>query len=738
MSKREGKSRTSRSLATTLVAVFLVLSLGAVVVSYIPQLLIFIQERQRSISSQQELVAKEAAITVANSVQGEFEELEVVVGVSDLTALSQEEQRAVLRGLLGLDPHLRQLILLDSQGRELVRTSRLAEAASRELTDRVESDWFAQVRRGNRYISPVYVDEASSEPMVVIAVASTDVFGDFRGVLMVEVTLKFMWDLVGSLEIGEASLAYVVDRQGNLIASGDISRVLRGENVDHLGLVGQFMQSPAPAGEAVTGEMTGINGEAVAATYVSLGVPDWAVVIELPLAEARQAGIQNTMLLIVIMVLMAGLNGGLVIFIVRRLTAPLLSLTETAIRIAGGETGLQADMAGSSEVLGLARAFNSMTTQLRDLIGGLEERVAARTRELEQRTIYLEASAEVARAASSILDVDQLVQQVVELIHQRFGLYYVGLFMVDEVGEWAVLRAGTGEAGQAMLARSHRIKIGEGMVGWCVANGEARIALDVGEDAVRLATTDLPDTRSEAALPLRARGQVVGALTVQSDRPAAFDQEIITVFQSMADQVAVALENARLFAESQEALEAAGRAYGELSREAWTSLLQARPDMGYRSAERGIITVDQSWRPEMLQALQEKKIVRGDGADKGAKVPLAVPIKVRGEVIGVLDTYKPADEGGWTDEEVALLETLTDQLGEALEGARLYRDTQRRAAREQLIGYIVNRMRSAVDMDTLMQTTIREVAAALGATSAFVQLGVGAEVAGNGDEDEQK
>jgi GAF domain-containing protein len=721
-----------------LVAVFLVLSLGAVVVSYIPQLLIFIQERQRSVSSQQELVAKEAAITVANSVQGEFEELEVVVGVSDLTALSQEEQRAVLRGLLGLDPHLRQLILLDSQGRELARTSRLAEAASRELTDRVESDWFAQVRRGNRYISPVYVDEASSEPMVVIAVAATDVFGDFRGVLMVEVTLKFMWDLVGSLEIGEASLAYVVDRQGNLIASGDISRVLRGENVDHLGLVGQFMQSPAPAGEAVTGEMTGINGEAVAATYVSLGVPDWAVVIELPLAEARQAGIQNTMLLIVIMVLMAGLNGGLVIFIVRRLTAPLLSLTETAIRIAGGETGLQADMAGSSEVLGLARAFNSMTTQLRDLIGGLEERVAARTRELEQRTTYLEASAEVARAASSILDVDRLVQQVVELIHQRFGLYYVGLFMVDEVGEWAVLRAGTGEAGQAMLARSHRIKIGEGMVGWCVANGEARIALDVGEDAVRLATADLPDTRSEAALPLRARGHVVGALTVQSDRPAAFDQEIITVFQSMADQVAVALENARLFAESQAALEAAGRAYGELSREAWINLLQTRPDMGYRSAERGVITVDESWRPEMLQALQEKKIVRGDGADEGAKVPLAVPIKVRGEVIGVLDTYKPAAEGGWTDEEVALLEMLTDQLGEALEGARLYHDTQRRAAREQLIGYIVNRMRSAVDMDALMQTTIREVATALGATSAFVQLGVGAGAAGDGDDDEQK
>ena len=703
MSKREGKSRTSRSLATTLVIVFLILSVGTVAVAYVPQLLIFIQERQRSISSQQELVAKEAAITVANSVRGEYEELEVVVGVSDLLSLSQEEQRAVLSGLLGFDPHFRQLVLLDSQERELVRVSRLAEVASRPLSDRVESDWFAQVRQGNRYISPVYVDEASSEPMVVVAVAVTDVFGDFQGALMVEVTLKFMWDLVDSLEIGETGLAYVVDRQGNLIAFSDISRVLRGENVGHLDLVSQFMQSPVPVGEAMGGEVTGINGDAVAATYVPLGEPDWAVVIELPLAEARQAGIQNTMILIVIMVLMAGLDAGLVIFVVRRFTAPLLNLTETAIRIAGGETELQADLEGSSEVLGLARAFNSMTTQLRELIGGLEGRVAARTLELERRSTYLEASAEVASAASSILGVEQLIQQVVELIQQRFDLYYVGLFMVDEVGEWAVLQAGTGEAGQAMLARSHRIKIGEGMVGWCVANREARIALDVGEDAVRLATADLPDTRSEAALPLRARGQVVGALTVQSDRPAAFDEENVAVFQTMADQIAIALENARLFAESQAALETAGRAYGELSREAWVDLLQARPDIGYSSGEQGVVQVEGAWQPAMEQALLEGVIVRSDADEEAI---LAMPIKVRGEVIGVLGTHKSAETGDWTEEELLLLETLTDQLGEALEGARLYRDTQRRAARERLIGSVAARIREVLDMETMLKTAV--------------------------------
>ena len=704
MSKREGKSRTSRSLATTLVVVFLILSLGTVAVAYVPQLLIFIQERQRSVASQQELVAKEAAITVANSIQREFEGLEAVVGVNDLVSLSQEEQEAILRGLLGFDPHFRQLVLLDSQERELARASRLAEATSHQLTDRVESSWFVQVRQENRYIGPIYVDEASSEPMVVIAVATKDVFGDFQGALMVEVTLKFMWDLVGRLDVGEAGLAYVVDKQGNLIAFGDVSRVLRGENVAHLDLVSQFMQNPVPAGEAVTGEMTGINGEAATATYVPLGVPDWAIVIELPLAEARRPGIQNTMLLVLIMVLMAGLNGVLVVFIVRRLTAPLINLTETATRIAGGEIESRADMAGPAEVVNLARAFNSMTGQLRESIGSLEERVVTRTRELEQRTAYLEASAGVARAASSILDVDQLIRQVVELIRQRFGLYYVGLFLLDEVGEWAVLQAGTGEAGQAMLARSHRIKVGEGMVGWCVANGEARIALDVGEDAVRLATADLPETRSEAALPLRARGQVVGALTVQSDRPAAFDQETIGAFQMMADQVAVALENARLFAESQAALETAGRAYGELSHEAWIDLLQTRPDIGYRSGEKGVVQVEGAWQPAMEQALMEGVVVHGDGDDEEAA--LAVPIKVRGEVIGVLGTHKPAEGGDWTEEELLLLETLTDQLGEALEGARLYRDTQRRAARERLIGSVAARIREVLDMETMLKTAV--------------------------------
>jgi GAF domain-containing protein/HAMP domain-containing protein len=413
------------------------------------------------------------------------------------------------------------------------------------------------------------------------------------------------------------------------------------------------------------------------------------------------------------------------LFIARNIATPLANLAETATQIAAGGLERAAEVEREDEIGTLAQAFNSMTAQLRWLISGLEQRVADRTRELEQRSAYLEASAEVGRAATSILETDRLIGQVVELIRDRFGLYYVGLFLVDEPGEWAVLQAGTGEAGRAMLARGHRLQIGGGsMVGWSIANAQARVALDVGEDAVRLAMAELPDTRSETVLPLRSRGQVLGALTVQSTQPGAFDQDTIVVLQTMADQVAVALDNARLFAESQATLEAMHHAYVELSREAWAELLRARPDLGYRSDEHGVTSAGDIWRPEMERALQEGEIVQGDGADTEVKRPLAVPIKVRGDVIGVLDTYKPGDVGEWTPEEIALVETLAEQLGLALDSARLYQDTQRRAAREQLTREITDKMRSVTGVEDIIQTAVDELSRVLGTSRTFVRLGV--------------
>lgn len=169
---------------------------------------------------------------------------------------------------------------------------------------------------------------------------------------------------------------------------------------------------------------------------------------------------------------------------------------------------------------------------------------------MTKRTVQLQTAADVARAATSILDINELLPNVVELIHDHFEYYYVGIFLVDESREWAALRAATGTMGERMLEEKHRLKLEDSsMIGWCIAHKQARIALDVGEDAVRFANPLLPLTRSEMALPLIAHGDVIGAMTIQSDKPAVFSKVDITALQTLADLVANAIENARLFTE---------------------------------------------------------------------------------------------------------------------------------------------------------------------------------------------
>lgn len=172
--------------------------------------------------------------------------------------------------------------------------------------------------------------------------------------------------------------------------------------------------------------------------------------------------------------------------------------------------------------------------------------------QVERRALQLQAASEVSRLATSILDPERLIRQVVDLVRERFDLYYVGLFLLDRTGEWTgepqrwlVLRAGTGEAGRQMVEQGHRLEVGgASMVGWCAQNRRPRVAHDVAQDPVHRPHPLLPETRSEIAVPLRVGDTVVGVLDAQSAQPGTFDEDLVTVFQTMADQLAVAIENA--------------------------------------------------------------------------------------------------------------------------------------------------------------------------------------------------
>ncbi len=351
----------------------------------------------------------------------------------------------------------------------------------------------------------------------------------------------------------------------------------------------------------------------------------------------------------------------------------------------------------------------------------LEARVEERTRGLERRAMQLQAAADVGRAATQYHDLDQLLTATTILISERFTFYHVGIFLNDEKGEFAVLRAANSEGGKRMLARAHKLKVGEvGIVGYVTATGDPRIALDVGRDAVFFNNPDLPETRSEMALPLTVGKKILGALDVQSTVEGAFTEDDITILKVLADQVAVAIENAGLFADVQTALDNTRRAYGEVSRSGWRYLLQQRKaEFGYASLP-GVdfVPVSGESSPEANQA-----IVSGESVVGNQNTTLYVPVKIRGEAFGVVRLDKPQDSGSWTKDEIENANSLAEQLGQALESARLYNEISQRAERENVISEITSKINASIQLDSILRSTVQELGHVLGDSEIILQLG---------------
>ena len=409
--------------------------------------------------------------------------------------------------------------------------------------------------------------------------------------------------------------------------------------------------------------------------------------------------------------------GILWVFTHRVITRSLSKLLSVAQQWRAGDLTAQVDLQSRDEFQQLGDTFNLLSTELNQSLKGLEKTVAERTLILQRRARQLQAAAEVGRAAVTIRDLDILLTEVTRLISIRFDVYHVGIFLLDEAGDYAILRAANSPGGKQMLQDHYRLNVEkQGLVGYVSRRGEPRIATDVETDLVHYKNPYLPETRSEIALPLSVGGKILGVLDVQSSRASVFSQEDASILQIMADQIAIAIDNAHLLAESRQALEVSRKAYGELSREIWQKFLTSQGILAYLStkSDSGAAISPNEWYPELTVACESGEVVRAENNS------IAIPITLRENVIGVFRLQKNDEEGAWTQEEIDLMQSITDQVSIALESARLYEDTQRRAERERLAGEISARMRETNNPQEILQTAVRELRQALQTNKAQV------------------
>ena len=688
--------------------------LFAVVLSFTAQVNPFFE--QSSVESLK--TANQATLSNANLwLKSNVRALQQIALLPEVISMEADLQRPALKALSATHDYMYLVSTTDLSGKNLARSD---EEAAKDYAD---SDWFRKAVKGTPVAFQTEVGPTSGQPSLVVAVPIFGVDGQIAGVAMFASELTELLKEVSrgegqpSLEFGDTGYVFLIDERNQVIAHPDPIYAAELRDLSTYPPVAALRR-----GEQGIVKFTDDQGVHWRA-YVNQFENGWGVIAQQTEAEMLasfrtsqqvSAGVSLVGLLFLL---------GVVWLTVRQSLYPVRSLIETASAISDGDLSREAPVESEDELGFLAETFNRMTRQLRESISGLEDRVARRTADLERRSNQLQAAALVSKEAAGIRDVHQMLSQTTQLISRYFGFYHAGIFIFDEAREYAVLQAANSEGGQRMLARGHKLRVGQvGIVGYVADVGMPRIALDVGEDAAFLNNPDLSLTRSEMALPLKARGQVIGVLDVQSIDESAFTVEDIETLQVLADQIALALDNARLLKESGDALEELRILYGQRTRQAWMEYLE-RSVISYRYSRTGLISggnlpssgnqaVDDEIGVVMEPVLRTK-----DGQHE-----LLVPITLRGQVLGSLVLRREKDQKPWSRAELGMAVDLIAQVLPALENARLLEEIQNRAQLESLVGQVSSRIQSSLDLETVLKTAVQEIGSVMNATRVQIRL----------------
>jgi GAF domain-containing protein/HAMP domain-containing protein len=602
-------------------------------------------------------------------------------------------------------------------------------------------------KRLTRWTIP-YID-ATGGGLVVTAASPVYIGDKFNGVVAADIQLSHVAEQIASLKIGQTGYAFMIDDAGRIVSMPPKGYDMFGINPQELKPEDFFKQTVLGQGSnelrAITSRMAAggnglniikVNGVDTYFSFAPVKANGYNIALVVPVSEmqgaivAARAETQSQFRLSVLQaaVILVGLLLAAIIVslaIGQAISAPVVRLTQTANQVVGGDITARALVDSNDEIGVLAQAFNTMTSRLRELLTGLEQRVEDRTAELvianernERRAKRFEAIAQVARTISSTRDLDSLLVQITTVISREFDFYHVGIFLLDSAGEYAVLSAANSDGGQRMLQRGHRLGVGEtGMVGYVTSTGRPRVALDTGADVVFFNNPDLPETRSEIALPLRIGDQIIGALDVQSTEPNAFNQEDINILSTLADQVSIAIQNARQYEETRKALAESESLSRQFIQASWSQFTRTQNLEGiHHTGAKSTLLYRKNGRDEEEGASERNQLkVKGRGA------LLSLPIRLRGEVIGSVDVRSPENRQ-WDQDELDIVTAIIERSAIAMENARLLTESQKLAAKERTIGEISTKISAQSDVDELLKITAQELGRTLPGMEIVIQL----------------
>ena len=335
----------------------------------------------------------------------------------------------------------------------------------------------------------------------------------------------------------------------------------------------------------------------------------------------------------------------------------------------------------------------------------IENRVEEQTLDLSRKMDLLNATSIVTHQTATLQDLGQLLNRTVDLISKYFACYHVGIYLINQRGDYVALQAATSDGGKNLLEQGFRIRVGtEGIIGYVAAEKKPRLSLDVGKDVIFFDKPELNETRSELSLPLLIDNKLVGVLDLQSKDYNAFRFDEIEIFQNMADQIAAAIERALLISESQHVISQLEAISSENTRQNWkTEISLQRP--AFRYTITGV-------HPIRINGSEDKKV--GNVLD--------IPLILRGQKIGNISLKRKSEFQKWTTQEESIARDVATQAALALENIRLVERTKERANREQMISKVSSRIRESLDLDIVLRTSAREIQKALSLEEAEIRL----------------